>query len=133
MRVVISPLICEHLPRTVHGRRVVRFTQDFTVEIWCGDVLLFTFTVPAGFVSDLASIPRFFHRLLPPGEHDEEAAVHDRMYEIGVNRFFADVFMWLLMLLLGRPAWKREAIFGGLRLFGWRAYREHARKREGKE
>jgi len=41
------------------------------------------FTVPAGFVTDFASIPRFFWRILPPwSEHMRAAVLHDWFYSV---------------------------------------------------
>lgn len=123
---------CDILPQTCHGRAVIRLTQTFHFDaICCGS--RYYLVIPVGFVSDGASIPRFFHRLLPPAEFAREALIHDYLYSICWPRMMADATMYCVMADIGRPAWKREAIFGGVRLFGLRAYREHARKREGKE
>jgi len=46
---------------------------------------LFQFEVPAGFTTDLASIPRIFQSIVPKvGRHIQPAVVHDFCYEAGV-------------------------------------------------
>lgn len=131
MSIYIGNPKVEILDYCVGGRAVVRLLEDWVVEFCILDAH-YCITVPRGTVSDGASIPRFFHRLLPPGEYWREAIIHDYLYAIGWPRRLADETMWQVMHELGRSPWKRELIFFGLRLFGWRAYREHARRREGK-
>lgn len=42
--------------------------------------------VPAGFVTDFASIPRFFWRIYPPsGKYNKAAVVHDYLYRYGIG------------------------------------------------
>ena len=132
MSVYIGNPKVEILDYCVGGRAVVRLCEDWVVEFYEKDVQ-YCITVPRGSISDGASIPRFFHRLLPPGEYWREAIIHDYLYSIGWPRLLADATMWQVMRELGRTPWKRALIFIGVRLFGWRAYREHMRKREGKE
>jgi len=77
--------------------------------------------VPAGFVSDFATIPRIFWRLLPPwGRYSPAAVIHDWLYRVnGVTRKQADVLFLRHMAALKTPWWQRMAIYYGVRAGGW--------------
>lgn len=87
-----------------------------------------TFTVPAGTWTDLASIPRILWIVLPPiGAHNKAAVLHDRLYRTQpVSRKDADgIFRRILKeSYVGFKA--RWAMYLGVRLFGWLAWRENA-------
>ena len=83
----------------------------------------YTVTVPAGFVTDYASIPRFLWRIAPPatGRHVWPAVLHDRLYrcpEEPVTRKFADEVFLDAMIQSRVPLWKRQAIYRAVRMFG---------------
>src|SRR5688500_11341220 len=61
------------------------------------------YTVPAGFVTDFASVPRILWNILPPyGKHSRAAVLHDWLYVTGiVDRATADRIFLLLMEALG--------------------------------
>lgn len=87
--------------------------------------------VPAGFVTDLASIPRFFHRVLPKsGLHNYAAVIHDYLYTTGEvkDRKRCDRIFLEGMLVRGVSAWKAYAMYWGVRLCGWKAWNEHRRQ-----
>jgi hypothetical protein len=94
-----------------------------------------TITVPAGFVTDLASIPRPVWALLPPdGPWAKAAVVHDFLYrtggtgrlwgEVGVSRHTpysraeADNILRGAMASLQVPWIKRQIIWIGVRIGG---------------
>jgi hypothetical protein len=81
-----------------------------------------TLIVPAGTITDLASIPLL-------GNHrtwSRAAVVHDFLYQTnGVSRSEADAVLGEAMLVLGVPAWRRWIVLGNLRVFGWRAWNKH--------
>jgi hypothetical protein len=85
--------------------------------------------VPTGFVTDFASIPRVFWRLiLPTGTHREAAVVHDWLYHCGDReRVVADAIFFEAMRVCGVPAWRRWAMFLAVRVGGWGAWRSHRR------
>lgn len=89
-----------------------------------------TITVPPGFVTDFASVPRFFWRILPPfGRYSPAAVVHDYLYATAlVTRREADSIFYDLMRLCDVPAWKRSVMAQALRVFGGRAWAKHRRK-----
>ena len=73
---------------TLHWRGEEWETADTLTCIWDTDDDLYIVTVPAGFKTDLASIPRLFRSLIPQvGRWNRPAVVHDWLYEDGVPRF----------------------------------------------
>ena len=82
-------------------------------------------TVPAGFTTDFASIPRFFWRILPPaGEYGKAAVIHDFLYQYGrdnkgpVTKAYADGVFLRAMTDLGVGVFRRRAMYAAVRLFG---------------
>jgi hypothetical protein len=55
------------------------------------------YTIPVGFITDGASIPKFLTGILPRvgPSYTTPAVIHDYMYKKGVNKFYAD-FTFLL-------------------------------------
>lgn len=88
--------------------------------------------VPAGFETDFASIPRFFHRLIPKnGLYDKAAVIHDYLYSTGVvAKQDADLVFFEAMLVLGVPSWKRNVMYLAVHWFGWMAWNNHRRNRK---
>lgn len=82
------------------------------------------FTVPAGFQSDGASVPRFFWRLVfPPGDPCalRAAIVHDYLYRHHPGtwtRAEADTLFRDLLICDGTPAWRATLAYTAVRLFG---------------
>ena len=78
--------------------------------------------VPAGFVTNLASVPRLpFAYLLFGGVADEAAVVHDWLYTNnvkGVTRKQADEVFAEASKALGVSGWQRGSMWLGVRLFG---------------
>lgn len=83
-----------------------------------------TITVPKGFVTDLATIPRIFMPLLPVNDrHRAAAALHDFLYhDQPVSRRLADAIFRAAMRDLAVPGWKRWVMWAGVRAFGWTRY-----------
>jgi hypothetical protein len=79
-----------------------------------------TITVPTGFVTDLASVPRLPVVYLACGDCASEAAiVHDYLYSTGlVPRRVADDVLFEASKVSGVPAWRRWAMWAGVRLGG---------------
>ena len=83
-----------------------------------------TYTVPAGFITDGASTPRFLWSICPPmgGRTAEAAVLHDWFYSktcsITATRAYADE-MFLLAMQANGVSWKRrKAIYRGVRIGG---------------
>lgn len=85
----------------------------------------YNLTVPVGFKTDFASIPRFFWRILPPWDKHLPAAVaHDYMYRNGLRtRKEADKIFLSMMKELDVAAWKRNAMYWAVRMFGKSSYK----------
>ena len=107
-----GPLRVEILSDGVRGRLLwpfrVRLADGREVE------------VPVGFVTDFASVPRAFWRLIPPwGRYSPAAVVHDYLYgqddwpKAEADRAFLD-----LMRQVGVPRWKRTMMYWAVRWFG---------------
>lgn len=77
-------------------------------------------TVPAGFVTDFASVPQLFWNLIPPyGKYTCAAVVHDYLYVLGEGtKLAADQVFLEAMELLGVPWYKRRSMYRAVRLFG---------------
>lgn len=87
-----------------------------------------SFTVPAGFETDFASVPRFFWRVFPPtGRYGKAAVLHDFLYRTGaVPRREADAIFFDAMKSLGVFFPTRWLMWLAVRVFGWTAYRKSA-------
>jgi hypothetical protein len=88
------------------------------------------FTIPTGFQTDGASIPKAFHGLLGPhGSWFPAAIFHDWAYSkcsdhrIPRDRKLADDLFLELMFNLGVPWWTRHTIHSAVRMFGGRSYK----------
>jgi hypothetical protein len=94
------------------------------LEVRCATV----FSVPEGFETDFASIPRLFWPVIghPAGRYAQAAALHDRLYGTGAagSRARADAVFMEGMAVLGVPRWRRWLMWAGVRLGGADAYRE---------
>ncbi|EAS8529845.1 DUF1353 domain-containing protein [Salmonella enterica] len=77
-------------------------------------------SVPAGFITDLATVPRIFWILLPPdGKYAKAAIIHDYLYDNALRtKYEADRIFLDGMKVLGVPRWKRTIMYLAVRLFG---------------
>jgi len=86
--------------------------------------------VHAGFVTDLASIPRPFWAIMPPhGEYAKAAIVHDYIYRTPFENFTrreADDIFLEGMEVLGVAKWRRNVIYYAVRAFGWLAFKKRS-------
>lgn len=78
-------------------------------------------TVPPGFVTDLASIPRLLYVLIPVnGRHRAAAILHDWLYEMQpCERAEADRLFLSAMADSGVRWTQRWAMYLGVRVGGW--------------
>jgi len=124
------------------GGRDIRFREGLNVDV---PKLKIRVPIPTGFVSDLASIPRFLWPILPPwGEYDRAVAVHDFLwnpagYIVGletgrpraVSKMEANAIMDAVMELDNVAMWRRKALLVGVNLSvksGYAVMRERCRK-----
>lgn len=91
----------------------------------------FTLVIPAGFVFDLASVPRMVWWMIAPFELSIAAPlVHDFLYRYSgmlasgevITRRVADRLFWELMVRELVPGWRRVLSYIAVRLFGWMAW-----------
>jgi Protein of unknown function (DUF1353) len=89
-------------------------------------------TVPRGFVTDFATIPRIFWSLMPrDGKYAFAAIVHDYLYwEQNVSRENADYIFKALMIDFKVSESSIIAIYNAVRLFGGRAWDENKKLKE---
>ncbi|EEG2782570.1 DUF1353 domain-containing protein [Salmonella enterica] len=80
--------------------------------------------VPAGFITDLATVPRIFWILLPPdGKYAKAAIIHDYLYDNALRtKKEADLIFLDGMTVLGVPRWKRTVMYHAVRWFGRGSY-----------
>lgn len=86
-------------------------------------------TVPVGFKTDMASIPKLLWNVLPPiGKYDAAAVIHDYLYQRPkwttlnakyLTRAQSDGVLREAMQILGVGAFTRWVIYAGVRLGGW--------------
>ena len=86
-----------------------------------------TLCVPAGFITDFASVPRIPLAFLVTGDTAHEAAVvHDWLYVSGIyDRATADAIFREAMKAMGEPAIKNWLMWAGVRLGGWIPWSRH--------
>jgi len=107
----------------------VRFLSDSEAElledlVYESKVAETVFTVPKGFHTDFASVPRapVAYWLVGNTAH-KPAVVHDWLYRTGaVPRDLADAVFCEAMQAVGIIAWRRYAMYLGVRAGGWTAY-----------
>lgn len=89
-------------------------------------------TVPKGFVTDFASIPKIFWSVLPPdGSYVYAAILHDYLYWVQTRtRADADEIFRLAMRDFDVSSVKIKAIYSAVRKFGGTAWRANQKLRE---
>jgi hypothetical protein len=82
--------------------------------------------IPAGTVTDLASVPRLLWAIFPPhGRYAKAAIVHDYLYDQAIwSKPCADQVFLEAMEVLGVPRWRRVLMYWAVRLFGRGNYRQ---------
>jgi hypothetical protein len=88
--------------------------------IYDSDVAKQVIVVPAGFVTDLASVPRVpIAYMLAGGTSNEASVVHDYLYTSHlVDRQTADAVLREASAVTGVPAWRRAIMWAAVRAFG---------------
>lgn len=100
--------------------------------------------VPVGFITDFASVPRFFWRILPPtGSYGKAAVIHDYLYQYPAinayqnNELFrtkvfsrkdCDRVFLEAMEVLAVAAWKRKVMYWGVRAGGWKPWNRYRKE-----
>ena len=86
-------------------------------------------TVPRGFRTDFASVPRLFWIIFPPdGLYTQSAVLHDYLYYKQIyTRKKSDLIFLEGMKVLGVSWWKRKAMYWAVRIASgipWNKYKE---------
>ncbi len=96
---------------------------------FASEVLQRIVRVPAGFVTDFASIPRLFWPIFSPtGPYGKAAVIHDDCYQNPemidppVSRLLADRTLREGMIALDVPWVTRCILYGAVRACGWWAF-----------
>ena len=124
----IGPLKVETLRENAWGLLEYRLLEPLCVELQTngGRRSSLRIEVPAGFVTDFASVHRFWWRWVPPaGNYAPAAVVHDWFYRHphGITRFLADALFRDLMASLGVPGWKRWVMWASVRVLSGRYWK----------
>lgn len=85
-------------------------------------------TVPLNFPTDFESMPRYLPLLSDLLQHvtNEAACVHDWLYYSAItDRPTSDKILYEAMGVTGVPQIKRDLIYNGLILGGWKAWDDH--------
>jgi hypothetical protein len=103
-------------------KRQWRVLADFQCRIFYEDCNEELAIVPAGFETDLASVPRLpLMYMLFGGKAREAAALHDWLYTVRRDREFADSCFYAAMRN-EEDAITRAAMWLGVRVGGWAYY-----------
>lgn len=112
-----------HLVLKHVGRRHWRLTQPIRCT-WVGGEV----EVPAGFQTDLASVPRPFRSLISVvGDWNRPAVIHDWLYctrPVKWTRRDADRLFLACLRAEGVWSVKRALMYAGVRLGGWWAWED---------
>lgn len=119
-----GPLVLEP---TADGKRWT-IHEAFSYETDSGWII----NVPKGFVTDLASVPRFLWPLFPPfGTYTRAAVLHDFLYDQHrrrvkhYSRAFADAILLEAMADCCTPRLVRWCVWSGVRLGGFFAWQHN--------
>lgn len=107
--------------------------EDYEVYIECKDYKG-KIIIPAGFRTDLASVPQIIWSLIPPfGKHSYAAVVHDYLYANNrktVNGIFdfsranCDEIFYNKMRYYQVGKFKAKTMWLAVRAFGWKFYKK---------
>lgn len=91
------------------------------------DLLVRDVYVPAGFVTDFASVPRGLWNILPRvGQWDRAAVVHDFLYATnGLTRAQADAVFKEALCVCGVSGWRCTAMYAAVRCCGWKPWNRY--------
>lgn len=108
----------------INGKQYWQLLEDFYYEIGA-EGSGYVIRVPKGFVTDFASIPKWFWWIFPPyGRYNKAAVVHDYLYkkESGFSKIVADAIFYEAMESSDVPYMQRAAMYKAVSYFGQSAY-----------
>ena len=93
------------------------------------DILPQSVVVEKHTATDLASIPRALWWAYPPTKYAEAAVIHDELYRRQTcTRAQADAVFKEALLLCGFNKVRANLFYASLRVAGWKAWRDHAKR-----
>lgn len=130
-----TPLVVSPLPDSKHWKLHTKFVYSRLIRVCSDGTTIIPLTVPAGFVTDFASVPwPFWSFIRPWGKWGKAAVLHDFMYQTkewgnGSDfgdwaRYVADNVFLEAMKELGVAPWRRRLMYWGVRAFGFLAWRK---------
>ena len=121
----LTPLCVAMTNRKYNGRDLWRLSSDFIYQSRIAGLI----TVPNGFLTDFASVPRLPVVFWLTGDTAHRAAViHDWLYKTGLKpRDIADRVLLEAMKVARMPLWRRQSMYLAVRLFGARNYHGRAK------
>jgi len=103
-------------------------------------------SIPKGFESDRASVPRIFWNLIPPlGKYSIAALIHDYFYrthrikgwmlavgkkewvDAPITKDFADTAFLSIMKHYNVKAWRRNVMYWAVKYFGSKSWEAHSK------
>ena len=100
--------------------------------VWADTDHDFYVTVPDGYITDGASIPRILWPFIgsPYGPYTDAAVIHDYLYSARktyqkINRKEADLIFYKILCSIGISAWNARLMYWGVRIGGWRAWKKY--------
>lgn len=120
-----SPLDVREADDGNHWKLLTEFDYERGL-LGSGDII----RVPAGFITDFASVPKILWNILPPiGLAGKAAVIHDWLYAgQQFSRAETDGIYLEAMAALGVGWAQRYAMYAGVRLGGWVAWKEHQKR-----
>lgn len=114
-----TPIRVEALDDGYHWKLLEAFVYDIG-ELGGADNIV----VPAGFVTDMGSVPHFLWGIIDPwGKASKAFLIHDFLYETRLrSRLVSDAILLEGMEVLGVNWLKRKLIYNGVRIGGWFAW-----------
>lgn len=106
----MPPLLLETKPNSY----IWKVAEDYTVTVRQN-----TYTVPKGFETDLASVPRLFQNMFPSdGKYKEQAVLHDYLLTSNtMSRRMADKIFYYAMIDNGIKPLTAYVLYQAVRLY----------------
>ena len=118
-----TPLIVRHI-----NGKIWEVMEEFTYKVFNSTAMI---TVPVGYITDFASIPRLCWRLIgyPAGKYGKAAVIHDFLYSSHrYSRKRSDEILYEAMGVSGVVRWRRKIIYWAVRMFGMFAWKKAVKK-----
>ena len=120
LSIVLGTLAMSPTSKYSGMRRIFRLTQPYLIVIREQPENTVHLQIPAGYETDLASIPIILQPIMGTSSRYAEAAVvHDWLCDHDWPPFLANAIMRCMLEVLGHSTWRRVSIFWAIQLFGY--------------